>query len=123
MSTLRKVGIGLFALASASMISQPAIAAPERVRMLEKMPPRADGSTITITGPANARVANAERIRIIENISANLPGKLSDYKLSDIESAVETARTSPGASGPLGVTIQLCWQGKRRQWCIGVQLD
>jgi type 1 fimbria pilin len=81
--------------------------------------PRADGGTITLSG-ANARSAGNTGVALTRNISANLPKRLDSYTLSDIEAAVEKANaTTPGAANAR-LTVQVCWSGKRRNWCIGL---
>ena len=82
---------------------------------------RTDGGSIRVTA-RNPRAGGQRLETLAARLSERLPNALGGYSLEDFSDA--TAAVAPGPGTGIGeIKIQICWQGKRRQWCVGVEFD
>ena len=82
---------------------------------------RPDGSSVRVTAK-DRRVSAAKIAAFTEQLSGQLPNPLGQYQMEEFSEIAARVASNQGV-GPAGILIQLCWQGKRRQWCVGVEVE
>ena len=68
------------------------------------------------------RLTAAKITAVAEQLSGQLPNPLGQYQMEEFSEIAARVAGNQGV-GPAGILIQLCWQGKRRQWCVGVEVE
>jgi hypothetical protein len=82
---------------------------------------RPDGSSVRVT-TKDRRVSSAKVVAFTEQLSGQLANPLGQYQFEEFSEIAARVASNQGV-GTAGILIQLCWQGKRRQWCVGVEVE
>ncbi len=124
------IAFGLLASTSAAIGQAPAAMRekPPVGCVLRPAPPvscsevkRPDGSTVRVTAK-DRRLTAAKIAAVAEQLSGQLPNPLGQYQMEEFSEIAARVAGNQGV-GPAGITVQLCWEGKRRRWCIGVEVE
>jgi len=82
---------------------------------------RPDGGSVRVTAK-DRRLSSAQVAAVAEQLSAQLANPLGQYQFEEFSEIAARVASNQGV-GPAGITIRLCWMGKRREWCLGVEVD
>jgi hypothetical protein len=82
---------------------------------------RPDRGSVRVTAK-DRRVSSAQVAAVAEQLSAQLTNPLGQYQFEEFSEIAARIAGNQGI-GTAGITIQLCWEGKRRRWCVGVEVE